>query len=228
MSFPFGLMPHREVLVVTKPFVPARSDEHELSELCHALSQPLTALRCALDLALRDGAEREIYVAGALSQCERATRILAVAQSLAAAASPPTAGEDLDLAWTLRKILEELRPIAEAQGCHLDLNCLGEMRVCMEPARLRSILYGVIYAALRHGHHFDVRLCLTRDNGYVLTLETRPFQPLSKLTANLGVLSQDRHLLGLAIAERALTAAGGMLLFEAESGAMVVRFPSAK
>jgi C4-dicarboxylate-specific signal transduction histidine kinase len=213
--------------VATEPCLTAPPHEPGLAEICHALSQPLTALRCALDLAVRQEGTREEYLGRAVSQCERLTRIVEVAQTLAAAAAPSPGGEDVDLAESLREVLEELRPLAEGRGCHLDLNCRGSMMMRMDPARLRSILYGVVHAMLGRGHHFDVRICLTRASGCVLTLESRPAQPLPQLTAQLGILSRDSRRLGLAIAERALTAAGGKLQLDAAAGTMTVHFPAA-
>jgi hypothetical protein len=115
-----------------------------LGELLHSLSQPLTGLRCSLELSLEEAAERQREsVAIALQQTEKVIGMIQLMREYLDA-EQPTAAFQVALAPLLRNVVEELSSIAAVRDVQLRLvgNCTAAVPV--PEARLRLALQYLI------------------------------------------------------------------------------------
>jgi signal transduction histidine kinase len=99
---------------------PTDCDPRALSfELLHALSQPLTALRCSLELALQQNPTpekcREI-LNRSLAQAERASWLTMAIRELFDAGRPGENCEVLDLRGELVRAIGDIAMVADASG----------------------------------------------------------------------------------------------------------------
>jgi C4-dicarboxylate-specific signal transduction histidine kinase len=198
-------------------------DPQLISDLFHALNQPITALQCALELSLRQSRTvaqyRDTLQAG-LQQVERiatwATRIRELLQA-------DDAGDDrqvLPLESFLQEAVSDLQPVAESLQVGLALRCDISAGVRFEPRRLRQALFSVLEYALSSsapGDAWQIDACERYGQAAVLLaadasprhgeagppLDGEPQPSASTLTL------QQR--LGLAIPRRIVEAAGGSL-----------------
>jgi len=119
-----------------------------LGELLHSLSQPLTTLRCSLELSLElsieEVAEQQEGVAAALQQTEKVIGMIQLMREYLDAEQPGPEASSTALAPVLRSVIEELSSIAAVRGIQLRLvgTCVAAMPV-PEP-RLRLALQYLI------------------------------------------------------------------------------------
>src|SRR5438309_2270649 len=87
-----------------------------VSELFHALSQPITALRCSLELALYDPhpSVSEEKLQTALGHAEKIAELAAGIRQLIEADDPGDARKPLPLESCLREAMSHLHLVAEA------------------------------------------------------------------------------------------------------------------
>ena len=96
-----------------------------ISEVFHSLSQPLTALHCSLDLALRrDRTLKQLRasVQIALDNAERLRQRLLLVRALNDAVDPGDLSQPTDLSTLLRELGEDMRPLFESVGQKLELH----------------------------------------------------------------------------------------------------------
>jgi len=106
-----------------------------ISEVFHSLSQPLTALHCSLDLALRrDRTLKQLRasVQTALDNAERLRQRLLLVRALNDAADPGDLSQAIDLSALLRELAEDMLPLFQSAGQKLELH------VCCEPRLVRG------------------------------------------------------------------------------------------
>jgi len=124
-----------------------------ISEIFHSLSQPLTALHCSLDLALRrDRTLQQLRasVQAALEHAERLRQRLLLARALNAA-SEPAEPEAIDLGELLFELQADLSPLFECAGGRLELQRSGEaIFVCGNKSRLMQALFVFLEYLLRY------------------------------------------------------------------------------
>jgi signal transduction histidine kinase len=97
-----------------------------VSELFHSLSQPLTALQCALELSvLQDQTSQEFRatVESALENTQRIRQCLLLARELEDADDPGNSSGMIRLDRMLEQLVEELIPLSESVGRKLELMC---------------------------------------------------------------------------------------------------------
>jgi signal transduction histidine kinase len=125
-----------------------------VSEVFHNLSQPLTALHCELELALRrDRTVEELRasVQSALEDAERLRQRLLLVRALSDASEPGDLSQPTDLCELFRQLHEDLLPLFASAGqkFELELEC-GVVRVRANQARLTSALFAFLEYLFRH------------------------------------------------------------------------------
>ncbi len=229
-----------------------RNEERSLvSDLFHALNQPLAALHCSLELAsTKFGSNHECVelFKPALELVERAAALADSLRTFWEAGEPPagngSAGGDSDLCAGLAEIVEELRPVAEELGVTLEFLPAKPCSVNLDPDLVREILFRLVDTTI---------LCL-----YEAGMRKEPIVRFDvsagKFKARLIVVSKSRqeacssgengdvdcsqHQLSLkvrtnfAIVRRILEARGGCLNRNLDRGQELLRvecaFPSAE
>jgi hypothetical protein len=102
-----------------------------VSEVFHALSQPITALQCSLELTLRRARSAEELQSGLREGLENSQRLIRVLGWLRkfAEASEPKECTAVDLKKVLKNWEAEILPIAESLGKRIEIECLGANEV---------------------------------------------------------------------------------------------------
>jgi signal transduction histidine kinase len=120
-----------------------------LGELLHSLSQPLTGLRCSLELSLELSLEetaeqQQASVSVALQQTERIIGMIQLMREYLDAEQPAPEAFSSALAPATRSVIEELSSIAAVRGVRLRLvgTCLATLPV--PESRLRLALQYLI------------------------------------------------------------------------------------
>lgn len=204
-----------------------------LQELLHSLSQPLTSLRCSLELelalSLDEGAEKQRKsVSAALQQTENVIGMIQLMREYldAEQSSPDIRGTPL--ARATRSVIEELSSIAMVRGVRLRLIGTCAATVTVPESKLRLALQYLV-ASLIESQPSAGRVMLLLGEGpagAVLRAECEGVAVLSA-SASLSTLRRVR----LAIASRVLESAGASVVFgdggDGETGAagFVLRVP---
>ena len=126
-----------------------------LGELLHSLSQPLTGLRCSLELSLdlppelspeEVAEQQQASVAAALQQTEKVIGMIQLMREYLDAEQPGPEAASTALAPVLRNVIEALSSIAAVRGIRLRLvgTCLAAMPA--PEARMRLALQYLIAA----------------------------------------------------------------------------------
>jgi signal transduction histidine kinase len=156
-----------------------------ISEIFHALSQPLTALQCSLDLALRrDRTWKQLRasVQTALDHAERLRQRLLLARALNAAFEPAET-EIINFGELLGELHEEMAPLFESFGKRLELRICGEpVFVGGNKSRLRQALFVLIDYLLRYSASEEpLRMELSRSEQHQaqLRIEASSCLPVS-------------------------------------------------
>jgi len=119
-----------------------------LERLLHALNQPLTGLQCAMEVALASPRTGEQYVQGLREWLELTERMRALVETIREvvdAAQAEEAGkkdsdqdaEAIDLSALLREVSEDLKPVAEAMGVRITLDCSAASSLMLAAGRPR-------------------------------------------------------------------------------------------
>ena len=200
--------------------------EHQqlLSDLFHALNQPLTTLRCSLELALLQPRTVEQYrdnTQVALEQAERISRIAVGIRELLAADDPGDHRRVLALDSCLKEAVGDLLPVAESAEVRLSLNGDCPCFVLFEAERLRRAIFHLLEFVLGcTGAGAVVNIEVKKNNGEAaLALATTGGERFCHESRNedpAGDSSQAKEQelerrLWLAIASRIFQAAGGAL-----------------
>ncbi len=123
-------------------------------EVFHNLSQPLTALHCELELALRrDRTVEELRasVQTALEDAERLRQRLLLVRALSDASDPGDLSQPTELCELFRQLHEDMLPLFRSAGqkFELELEC-GVVRVRANQARLTRALFAFLEYLFRH------------------------------------------------------------------------------
>src|SRR5512141_1873955 len=97
-----------------------------IADLFHALSQPITALRCSLELALHDNRAPDPSpenLQTALEHAERIARLTSGIRQLLEADDPGDERLAFPLEVSLREAVIEIQPVAEAARVRTQLHC---------------------------------------------------------------------------------------------------------
>jgi len=133
------------------PKVPQGPDV--LGELLHSLSQPLTGLRCSLELSLQlpldlsieqIAEQQQVSVAAALQQTEKVIGMIQLMREYLDAEHPGPETCPVALEPALRSVIEELSSIAAARGIQLRMAGTCTATLPVPESRLRLALQYLI------------------------------------------------------------------------------------
>jgi len=191
-----------------------------LGELLHSLSQPLTGLRCSLELSLQLPVDRSIEevtehqqasVSAALQQTEKVIGMIQLMREYLDAEQPEPQAFSSALAPATRSLIEELSSIAAVRDVRLRL--VGTCTATVPESRLRLALQYLIAAMIEEQPVGGKVMLLLGEGpaGAVLRAEgERGFQQQkSSATSPQTTLRGVR----IAIASRVLEGAGASLVF---------------
>jgi two-component system, OmpR family, sensor kinase len=150
-----------------------------LASVAHLLSQPLTALRGSLELALlseSEPAELRLAVQEGLERAEEMVRLVALLRELADAESGGAEKELLGLGELAAEVVEDLRLLAESREIRLELNRAEEVQLWAPPARLRQAFLKLLYLAIQHGPRGGTVQIELRRTGKYRGVEIRSHQ----------------------------------------------------
>ena len=185
-----------------------------VSDLFHAVSQPLTALECGLELSLRrdqSAAEFRARVETALVNAKLLHRRLLEARALQDASEPGDTHLPVGVKGLLLQLHEDLLPVATSAQVKLDVKCEAAM-VHGNDARLRNGFFYLLEFLLRvcpTGQRVSLRAQRVSLTAFEVSFRTcgsnRIETPESPRDADPADLS-------LRIAQRTFRAAGGELV----------------
>jgi hypothetical protein len=197
-----------------------------LGELLHSLSQPLTSLRCSLELSIEEVAEQQQEsVAVALQQTEKVIGMIQLMREYLDAEQPGPEAYPVALAPAMRSVIEELSSIAAVRGVQLRLMGTCTAAVPVPESRLRLALQYLIATIIEAQPVGGKVMLLLWEGpaGAVLRVEgERGFREMEQsatspptkrdpagATSSVSTLRRVR----LAIASRVLETAGASLVF---------------
>jgi signal transduction histidine kinase len=142
-------------LVATgKPTAAVSESQQLVSDLFHQLSQPLTTMCCALELALLQPPSLEQYgeiVSQALGQAEKASALATAIRELIEASQPSEGGAVLELGRAVDDAVADLLPVAESAGVQVCFVSGPACPVWFDAPRLRQGLFHLIGFAIGSG-----------------------------------------------------------------------------
>lgn len=201
-------------------------DQAVLGELLHSLSQPLTSLRCSLELsAVVDTRQQQDSVSAALQQTDRVIAVVRLMREYLETESGPVPQEPVLLGPVLRSVLAHLAPVAMERQVGLRLTGGCNSAVALTEPKLHLALHYVIGILIEEQpRHRDVRLRL--EQGPSGTDLRAMAEPLLVLPARLDPVTATLHTLQLAIATRLFDSAGASLVFDRENrSGFLLRIP---
>jgi heavy metal sensor kinase len=204
------------------------------ADASHELRTPLTAIRTEAEVALAQAVlPAEQHLLGSiLEECERLTRLTDQLLTLSredARLAPPVR-EPVDLAALVGGVVEIMRPLAEAGGIQLGVECGGRVTVHGDEGRLRQVFFNLLDNATKYtpsGGQVDVRveqrgqeaIATVRDTGAGIPAEHLPhvfdrFYRVDRARSR----EQGGTGLGLSISRSIVTAHGGRIELESAPG----------
>jgi hypothetical protein len=146
-------------------FFPPSQSPDLLGELLHSLNQPLTSLRCVLELSIDDVEEQQKKsMLAALQQTEEVIGAVQLLREYLDADQTGTQAASCALAPALVKVAEELSTVAAVRGVWLSLEGSSSAALPMPESRLRLALQYLI-ASMIEGQQpgGKVLICLEED-----------------------------------------------------------------
>jgi hypothetical protein len=198
----------------SQPGVPDGEDHQLMDDLFHALSQPLTTLRCGLGLSLQHSSggkqlRRDLEIA--LQAAESVSWLVAGIRELTEATSPSPTGS-ANLHECLRKTLDDLEPLARSAQLRLSLVSNVSMEVKMEPSRLRqALLYLLEFIWRSSPGGSEMTITMVEETEHVVLTFQGPLPPPARETCDL------KLRVAWAIASRIFRAAAGSVHLQADS-----------
>lgn len=118
-----------------------------MDELFHALGQPLTSLRCQLEVALRNNRTAEQYrncLAGALEQAERTAQLTVQLRQVSEALDLAASADRVRFDKTLNDVVEEMSAWGETKRVRLEVNAAPALTIAADSQRLYQLLFHVL------------------------------------------------------------------------------------
>ncbi len=202
------------------------------ADVSHQMSQPLTALRGLMELALQKRCRVAEYRATLEEAMEQADRMVWLARSLRELADSVDPGGVKETVWletVVKEVTDDLRPLAEARGLSLAFECEGDLCVSANSVRLQQAILNLVGRAINHSPKAGrVRVSLSNSNGEACLsiFDQGPgippaeleylFEPFRRHAATSPC--DDAESMGLAIAKRVVEAVGGTIQVESKVG----------
>lgn len=213
-----------------------------LLAIIHLLSQPLTALRGSLELALvgdRSTAEYRAALRESLAEADRFVGLLRSLRELLEADEPSAEAGMVRLNELLAGFVADVRPWADSLDLAITLDPLEEVSVRADAERLREALLRVLHKAIeRSSRGSSIRVSLSQNAGNAClevadqgaALNANDLAPLEQ-PHSFGELFSEaarRGMLEWAIAKRLLETLGATARVETGRGTgccFLVSFP---
>lgn len=217
-----------------QPSLKVLQDQEVLGELLHSLSQPLTSLRCSLELSFDEVAEQQqAMVSAALQQTENVIGVIQLMREYLDAEEHGSGTAPVALAPTLHSVAADLSSIAALDGIRLSLAGMCTATVPVPEARLRLALQYLLTAMMQ---------AVPSNSVITLLLEEGSSESALRVQCENGARLHDDGARGshsrrdsvsttlgkvrIAIASRVLETAGAFLTFEdGEHPGFVLRVP---
>src|SRR5882757_804463 len=190
-------------------------DQAVLGELLHSLSQPLTSLRCSLELSVDEiVGQQQDAVSAALEQTDRVigvVRLMREYLDTESAAQPQTT---VPLGPVLRNVVDQLSSMAAGRQVGLQLTGGCSSTVALPEPRLRLALQYLIGVLIEEQPpNWDITLRLEQRASESELRACVEREPCSASALRLDSLLSTLHSVQLAIARRLLESAGASLIF---------------
>lgn len=207
--------------------LPIRETLGEQSErvanILHALSQPITALECGLELSLRKDktpAELRARLRASLVTARLLHQRLVEFQVLQDAEDPGDTSRPAAIQTVLQQLREDYLPVAQSAGVELTVKCEPAM-VRGDEARLRNGFFHLLEFLMRTCPPFgDVRICADVLSSPVLEVNFGSDGSTSPQAQDLSLAGD----LDLRVARCTFRAAGGTLALTRTPGARVTGY----
>ena len=216
------------------PSLSTWNDQDVLGDLLHSLSQPLTSLRCSLELSLDEAAEQQQAAVGiALQQTERVIGMIQLMREYLDAEQPGLETRRVALGPVLRSVIEDSASIAELQGVELRLEGACSATVALNESRLRLALQYLTWA-LVEGASAGTRVVLNLEEGSTESAlrasvhgSPRNAEPVfASPRRKPDSINVTLRTVKLSIARRVLESAGTLLTFgDGEPPGFLLRIP---
>ena len=114
-----------------------------MSDVFHAISQPLTALRCLLDLALLKDDDVASYRAALREAAAYTEAVIGSVEFLRelAACDDPGTPSSTELSSLIKKTAEELAPLFEFNQVNCELLCEYPVRLFADPEKVQKAMF---------------------------------------------------------------------------------------
>jgi signal transduction histidine kinase len=217
-----------------QPSLKLLQDQEVLGELLHSLSQPLTSLRCSLELSIDEVAERQqAAVSVALQQTEKVIGMIQLMRDYLDAEQSGSETRPVALAPAVRAVVEELSSNAALRGIKLSLAGTCTASVPVPEPRLRLALHYLLSALIQAAQ---------ANSKITLGLKEGSSESVLQVECEKGVRTHDNGMRGaltkrdsvsgtlgkvrLAVASRVLETAGAFLAIEdGDRPGFVLRIP---
>ena len=211
---------------------PAACTADELDALIHLLSQPLTALRGSLELALGADSSAVDYrktIAEAFEQADRVAALLVSLRELAASEDPGDRTQTVLLTALLKEAVGDLAPLAVLRRVTVRLESKLDVYVRADSSRLRLAIFKIVHHVIEcgpEGKTIHIKLSTADQRACLLVTDHGP-SPGATGPQDLSHYSSLAHLfleatkcgsLDWVIAKRTLEAQGGTLRVENKEG----------
>lgn len=204
--------------------------ESLLPELLHALSQPLTSLRCSLEVTLlqpRDSEEYRKRLRDSLKLTEDITVLARGIRELIDVEQAPGSPSIVPFDRVLRSSVRELLPLADEQGVTLSLLCEPSLKARGDELQFfTAAMYFLSFVLNFAGKGDEVSVQATSSSGEVAVLfdscrqDARQLEPALKIGEESQTASAYLKLL---IARRIFEVAGGRVHIERNASTVSVR-----
>ena len=198
-----------------QPIFGRTQDQAVLGELLHSLSQPLTSLRCSLELSVEDVAgQQQNTVSAALEQTDRVIGVVRLmreyldTESIAAAQPVP-------LGPVLRSVVDGLSSTAAERQVRLRLTGGCSSTVALAEPRLRLALQYLIGVLIEEQpRHRDIMLRLEQGPSESELRAQVERLPAAAAASRPDPVTATLHNVQRAIARRVLESAGASLVLD--------------
>lgn len=202
-----------------QPIFGRTQNQAVLGELLHSLSQPLTSLRCSLELSIEDIAgQKQNTVSVALEQTDRVIAVVRLMREYLdteplTVTQPPV--PPVPLGPVLRSVVDQLAPVAAERQVRLQLRGGCSSTVALAEPRLRLALQYLIGAFIEEQpRHRDVSLRLEKGAS---ESELRVYvEPAPAGASKSDPVTMTLHNVQRAIARRLLESAGASLTLDSD------------
>lgn len=189
-----------------------------LGELLHTLSQPLTGLRCSLEIAIdEDAAQSHQTVLAALEQTERVIRVVRLMQELLDSDPAEPMPTLVLFAPVAYRVLEELAPLARARQVRVHIKGSCSAGIGISEPRLTLALQYLIGGVIEAQPSSSAIRCMLQDRASASFLTVYPLPGIrheQNTSPKVDPVTITIRRVRIAIARRVLESAGAKLQFD--------------